>query len=262
MDDDLHLSEISAINSRMLKITSLILLFAIGAPSMADNCGKGRHWVRAYHRRAYYRANGNFVSATNVTAHCQSNSKSYDFWKDKFKTGTPEGWRHHGEVPKAWTEEEKERVFEAFDEIPDELKMKSMTGIYRFKRSDVGDNPSTWEEGGVIAIYDTAFEKQRLARVLAHELAHEYYDRTVGIQDTYESLAGVATFPDPLGRPVYKLRPGGFVEKDGETSFNEDFANNVEYLLFEPNVLQSVTPSVYTWMRNFFGSKFIIRRSK
>ena len=46
-------------------------ILAIEAKAAA--CSEGQHWVRAYHRRAYYRADGTFVAATQVTAHCQGN---------------------------------------------------------------------------------------------------------------------------------------------------------------------------------------------
>lgn len=252
------------IHSSVSKLNQFLIAVLLWCTfSEAQSCPKGEHWVSAHHRRSYYRADGTFVSATNVRAHCQSNWKSYDWWKDKFKTGLPGRWPYPKEKSKPWTEEEKERMFEALDEVPDQLKLKTINGLYRFAHSQSGDNPSTWVEGGMIGFYDSAFENHRLARVLSHELAHEYYDQMGAGQEQYEEVAGEKVTKSGSSGPSSKqIRTEGFVEEDGNRGFEEDFANNLEYFLFEPKVLQSVTPSVYNWMREHFGSKFSVQRPK
>ena len=50
--------------------------------------------------------------------------------------------------------------------------------------------------------------------------------------------------------------PDGFVEKDGTESPEEDFANNVEYFLFDRKTLIKKTPTAEDWIHRKFGDKF------
>lgn len=54
----------------------------------------------------------------------------------------------------------------------------------------------------------------------------------------------------------YKERQGGFVAEDGHQGPREDFANNLEYYLFEPKVLEEKTLKAFDWMKKHFGDKF------
>lgn len=76
---------------------AFILLFASTAVH-AETCPTKSHWVKAFHRKAYYRADGTFVSETDVAAHCQKNSTAYDFWREKLKSGLPPGWPNKSEA--------------------------------------------------------------------------------------------------------------------------------------------------------------------
>ena len=42
-----------------------------------------------------------------------------------------------------------------------------------------------------------------------------------------------------------------FVASDSEDSPSEDFANNIEYYLYEGKTLKAKNPKIYTWVENF-----------
>jgi len=135
----------------------------------------------------------------------------------------------------------------------------SIKGIYRFEKSDEFPNQGTWGSH-VIALYDTAFdENSNLARILAHELSHQVYkDFPDKIQDQYRDATDWSRLK--VGDKFYDAaRWFGFVDDDGKISPTEDFANNVEYFLFEPAKLNAVTPGAYRWIEKHFGDRFKIR---
>jgi len=222
-------------------------------------CPSDAHWVRAYFRNAYIRVDGTKVSASNVAAHCAKNRKSHDFGFPLFKNTLPTRWPWVGEKIKSWTVEEIERVLEALDSLPKALRLKSIKGIYRFGRSKDYPNPAT-SRAGEIVLYDTALDESRnLARILSHEFAHEIY-RNFSTKEKYDSDLAANWFEssDDKGRTIRVARGDGFVELDGRQSSDEDFSNNVEYFLFEPEKLKTATPNVYTWIGKYFGDTFVI----
>jgi len=242
---------------RYISLLLACILFGLLSYGQANQCGDGAHWVRAHHRRAYYRGDGTFVKATEVSAHCQNNQQSYGMWREKLKDGFPKRWPHHSEKSTKWTEEEIERVLEALDGIPKELLSGTINAIYRLKKSDQFPNPATWGSG-VIALYDTAFNENRnLARVLAHEFSHEKYDDFSDQErQDYRRETGWKRYKLPDGREVDVPRLFGYVEEDGKLFPSEDFANNVEYFLFDPGKLKEETPKAYNWIQKHFGDKF------
>lgn len=173
------------------------------------------------------------------------------------RSGGPRGWPHSNEEPIGWKVDESEDVLEALGRIPPELWGKGIRGIYRMRRSKDHPNPASSNDGNIV-LYDPAFEKHPgLARVLTHELAHEKYralsreeKRSYWMATNWMNESG-----DPDLPPIVS-RGSGFVEPDGKSSPYEDFANNVEYFLFEPEKLKAVTPHAYTWIKNHFGDNF------
>lgn len=100
-----------------------------------------------------------------------------------------------------------------------------------------------------------------LARVLAHELAHALYQN--GYEDLkvgYRKATGwVLTLE---GRTVYQTRrKSGYVAADGATSAKEDFANNVEYFLFDRKALKTATESADGWLQSTFGDRLKLKGS-
>src|SRR3954465_1379462 len=102
----------------MIIIFTFVFLSFVQASPV--KCPPDSYVVRAHHRQAYYKSDGTFVRDSNVQTHCRQKSKTYEFWIGKLKDGFPPGWPHKTEAPSKWTEEEKARVLEALDELPEE----------------------------------------------------------------------------------------------------------------------------------------------
>jgi hypothetical protein len=242
-----------------------LIIFFSSASLLAQTCQSGQHWVRAHHRRAYYKADGTFVSATEVTAHCQGNPNGYSFWASHLTDGRPSRWKYAKEKTVSWTPEEKERVLEAMGDLPEALWGNSINNIYRMKDSlsSVG-NPATWAQGRIV-LYDSVFDQaHNLAEVLGHELAHEAYEKLgYSGQKAYRDETGWYTpDPDESNDSDWRNDRSKFVEPDGRDSPSEDFANNIQYFLFHPMKLRLFTPGAYEWISHHFGDKFNIRGRK
>jgi hypothetical protein len=50
------------------------------------------------------------------------------------------------------------------------------------------------------------------------------------------------------------------VEVDGKTSPEEDFANNVEFFLFEPDTLKTKSPNLFAWLQKTLGLKLRLEK--
>jgi hypothetical protein len=229
---------------------------------------EGKHWVRAYHRRAYYKADGTFVSATEVTAHCQGNPSGFDFWKNKIRDSIPTYWPNKGEKVASWSEEEKERVFEALSEVPSGLWGSYIAGIYRLSRSKDYPNSGSSLRTGDIALYDSAFNSKQdpsLARVLTHELAHEEYQHFSREDlEAYQMATNWVPSFDKSNTFVWSNRRGKdeYVRPDAMIGPEEDFAVNIDSYLFQPRKLKTTVPNAYAWIKNHFGDRFVVRSKK
>jgi hypothetical protein len=235
-------------------ILQLAFIFLIPI-AYGDVCPDGKYFRHAHSRSAYHRADGTFVHATHVSQSCVSKGPGYDFWFPKLKSGIPPNWPHKEGFAK-WTDDERERVLEALDELPPDLRSEYLKGIFRLSKSKDFPNPAS-HGGHMIILYDTAFGTDRtLARILAHELGHENYNNlTYEAQHDYRMTTGWTL--EEANRKIYwKERPGDFVKDNGRREPEEDYANNLEYFLFDPDVLNKKTPSAFKWMKKHFGDKF------
>lgn len=202
----------------------LIILFSVSPFALAATesraCKQGEHWVRAHHRRAYTRADGAVVAASEISAHCRKNSVGFEYWNPKKKADVPPGWQHPEEKPKAWTEEEWEKVLEALSELPEILWSQTIEGVHRLRKSRYPDNPAAGEPKK-IAIYDAGFEpKQNLAQILAHELAHELY-RNISEADRESYQHATHWFERKVGDRILVVRGRSekqFIKDDGVDS--------------------------------------------
>lgn len=241
-------------------LSPTVALCAETAPKV---CAANEHWVTAHFRRAYLKSDGTRVASANVSAHCQENPPSYAAWKEKLKSGMPPGWLTPNENPKPWTEDEKERVFEAIASLPVSLREIGLKGIYRMKEStEHSPNPGKGQSR-TIALYDPAFDgKTNLSRILAHELAHEIFRQfSDDDREGYRLAGDWLKIPDrKAGKPqlVPNRDSASFVEEDGSESLDEDFSNNIEYFLFSRDRLKAKTRKVHDWIQNRFGDKFKI----
>ncbi len=241
-------------------VLAVVVFYSFNSFSAESSlCPLGLYRVKAHHRKAYYRADGTFVKATEVQTYCKKLSASYKFWASKLKNGRPLNWSLKKEVSMLWSEEERERTLEALKELPEFLWSQSTKGIYRFAKSRDEPNPGAQIKQN-IALYDSAFdEKYRLARVLAHELAHiKYDDESEANMANYSRATG--WIPELHGRTIiWSGRKSGYVDKDGENAPNEDFANNIEYYLFDQKTLKETTPTAYEWIKTNYGDKLKLR---
>lgn len=253
---------------------AVVLVFAgalASPPALADLrtknspvCPVGQHWVKPHSKRAYIRADGAVVRASFVSGHCRENFKGYSFWKSKLISSRPSNWPKKLEKERAWTAEEEERVLEALGDLPEILWSAAVRGIYRMKESEISGNPASTRPGSMdIVLYDSAFaESASLARILSHELAHVLFGRlSLSDREEYLLVARWFSFAERGKKPKFIRRANGFTEEDGKDSPEEDFANNVETFLFEPQRLANIVPTIHHWLTRRFGDKFLIRRT-
>jgi len=219
--------------------------------------------VKSHFRRGYLRSDGTPVKATNVKSSCKEASAVYKFWSSKIKNGSPSDWPNKNEKQATWTAEEEERILEALENLPEELWSDVIKGLYRLKKSKDFPNPAS-NGNGHIVLYDSAFESKRnLARILTHELAHISYQNLSKEDAPDYRRATNWGFEASTGRVYYwKGRESGYVAEDGKISPEEDYANNIEYYLFEPEKLIEETPSAYNWIKKHFGGKFKLKGGK
>ncbi len=186
-------------------------------------------------------------------AKCEAASK---FWQSTLKEGSPKNWEQKGERARSWRKGEVDLTLAAISKIPQALWSKSLEGIYRKEKSvDYPNAASTLADS--IVLYDTAFGSTKLERIIAHEFAHQYWvELSKRSQKNYMMVTGW-TVPGE-GRVGMRAigRKSGYVEEDGVISPGEDFANNVEYYLSEPDKLKKVTPGAFEWIQQRFGRDF------
>lgn len=246
----------------LILLLSLFPHAAFSKETISSDCPPGKHYIRAHFRRGYLRSDGRTViPPSNIKAHCRTNPEGYIFWQPKLSNKNPPDWPHKKEVFKNWTSEEIERVIDALSEIPSSLWSKNIKNIFRSFKSKDFPNPASSSDGTII-LYDTAFsEAHNLTRILAHELAHQkYLDLSENDRQSY--WYPMNWLPIDRKKGLFVSRKDGFIQDDGRESPEEDFANNVDSFLFEPDNLKRTTPYAYDWIKKYFGDKFILRRGK
>lgn len=247
----------------MKNIFFIIYLFSC-SPALAIECDSKQYAVKAHHRKAYIRADGTSVSESSVKAHCKDRSISSIYFQERIKDERPLNWPHKNEQTSSWSEEEKVRTIEALEDLPKILRADALKGLYRMKRSKDFPNPASFANGTIV-LYDSAFEAQRnLSRIIAHELAHQLFMSSTKEQKRdYRLATGWKLEPGPdLIHVYWESRAEGYVEDDGRTSVEEDYANNLEYFIFAPDKLKVTTPMAYEWLKKEYGHKLELKREK
>ncbi len=243
-----------------MKIVLLFILlnFALIKKSHAQKitCGVGEYLVTGHFRKAYIKSDGTAVKATNVVTHCKKLTSGYDFNKI-IKDGLPTEWPHKSEKSQKWTSEEINRLIEAIEGLPDYLKSIYINGIYRLQKSKDVSNPATNSDKAEIVLYDEAFSKNKnLSRIVAHELAHQLYGKMSAREQLGYSLAVGSTFNYGENGKIYlERRKSDYIEADGTSSSEEDFANNLEHFIYNSDKLKTVTPNAYNWFNKKYGTK-------
>ncbi len=138
-------------------------------------------------------------------------------------------------------------------------------GIYRLKEStQASANPCANFENQ-IALYDSAFtSKQNVARVLGHEFSHILFRKLekseqIDFAKTAEWEGNAWNGPRDTDLTLNRT---GLVEEDSQLSPEEDFANNIEYFLFDPKALWEKSPKVSDWISKKFDDKLRLRSVK
>ena len=244
----------------------LIIFFSLfSSPSYGRSlpekliCQSGSTWVRPYFRGSYTRSDGTKVESSNVTGHCRKLTATSETWSARLLNSKPIEWPIVGESFKSWSLSEKERILEALEEMPQEFLNSKINSVHRAGKSKDFPNPATSADG-IIVLYDNAFDsKNNLARILAHEFSHQIY-RELSPKNKKEYGYGTNWIPlDPLGLK-FLSRKDGFVQDDGRESPEEDFANNLEFFLFDPKDLEKLTPQASRWIKEHYHDNLKLRR--
>lgn len=151
---------------------------------------------------------------------------------------------------------DRKSTFEALLNLPQKLIVKSSFEIHRMGTSTYKNNPASTLDHD-ISLYDLAFRPPPpLDRILAHELAHLYWNgMSSEDQQSYRTAANWIS-RDGSGNFLPGRTAKDYVEPDGMNSPSEDFANNLEYMLFDHNKLKRLTPSLFNWLHSFLGDNF------
>ncbi len=239
----------------MLRLFVIYILFTLNV--QAAQCPAGQYWVTAHHRKAYIKSDGTPVRATFVKAHCRSKSKEHEYLEPRLKDGLPPRWPRK-EKGKTWTEEDRERLKEALEAIPQELRAKNIKGIYRGIRAADHPNPANHYSEKIV-LYDEAFsERYNLSRVIAHELAHQVYGE-LSREDKLSYQKKMGWIVNENGEEVLVDEGRSIVADDSNDSTTEDFANNVEFRLFQSEHLKKAAPEAFEWLEKRFNKKLQLR---
>jgi len=240
-----------------------LLLFGLNAFSTEKGCLAGQYQVKAHRRNGYVKSDGTLVRSTIVKSHCKSFTRASEYLEVRFKNGFPPDWPHKKELPGSWSEEEKERIRDAIEQVPEVLFASEIAGIYRLIKSKDFPNPAS-SSNSVIVLYDSAFGNSRnLAEIITHELSHQnYLDLKEKERQDYRRATGWQ-LEMGLDRKFYwGGRKQGYIEDDGAISPEEDYANNLGHFLYNPDRLKKVTPEAYLWIKNRFGESFKLKERK
>lgn len=240
------------------RIVMLMTCVTTATEAATTQCAPDEHWVKAHHRRAYVKGNGTVVKEADVTAHCRKNPSSYLNWLPRLKMGIPRFWGSKTDQVSEWTIEERERLFEALNEIPDFLK-QDFDAIHRMKNLANSDNPAS-VKGTTVVIYDAAFSSNHnLTHILAHEMAHRYFEGLLETErESFRRAAGwIGTSNPRPGRPA-----GQFLRPNGMLSPDEDFADDIATYFLRPLELKAKAPKIFGWMEKHLGPKLKRRNSK
>lgn len=246
-----------------MQIFLFLFVLLCGFASQATKCPAGHYLVRGHIRSGYIRSDGTAVRPTTVTAYCKQLTYAYEYAQKRFKKGIPKDWPHRSEKSRSWTEQEKQQVVDALEALPDFLLSDRIESLYRLRKSKDFPNPAS-NADGIIVIYDTAFTNAiGIERILAHELMHQTYkDLTEKERQDYRRATGWHLEIEPNGKFYWVGRKNGYIADDGKTSHEEDYANNLEYFLYDPDKLKKATPSAYEWIKKKYGNRLKLKGKK
>lgn len=198
---------------------------------------------------------GSYMCPMQCEEFCNTKCKADPYWKKKIKEGRPSVWDFKSEVTTAWTDEEKSKLAESLSQSPESFRSLPLDGIYRMKKSVQIVNPGTTYDNS-IAVYDPAFNNPifSIDHVIYHELAHILYSNmTKSEQKNYADTLGWTK------RDLTDQRHGEFIDSAAKDSPEEDFANNIEAYLLDPNSLKNKVPDAYGWISKKYSKKLKLK---
>lgn len=153
---------------------------------------------------------------------------------------------------------ENELVIKALSRLPKNFNPSSLKGIVKGTKpidfTSLTTEATSTDE--FVVLYPRAFnDPSILDRIIAHEVVH------VLMQKEWKAL--FIAYKQDVGwntKKGYEDREGGFVEADGKMSADEDFANNIEYYLFEPSKLKNKSPNIQKWIQKKMGNKLKLEK--
>ena len=177
---------------------------------------------------------------------CKVKCELDSFWKNKVKEGRPKNWEIDSEKSSAWTAEEKEQIKELLARMPSDLNKLPLEGIYRMKKSvDIVNPATTSYDGKAIVLYNNTFghPSWSIQEVLLHEIGHSIYaGYSAADQQQYEKTLGWKK--DNQGS---YSKVGSFVSVRAHDDPIEDFAENLRFLLLNPEKLKSHNSQAFDW---------------
>ena len=233
-----------------MNLSVFVFLFfsqKIFANALSPHCGEGQYLVREHYRSGYVRGDGVSISPTKVSAHCRN-----------YATPTPPEihfLKKESQNSRPWPVGEKKRIQEALNKLPQVLTHIGKVTFYRGKKDRVRDNPASVNiEKKEITIYDSIY-KNNFERVIAHELAHILY-RYLSDKEK-QVYSNVAEWKEVgmEGKKVLVNTRKTIVQLDSGVSPDEDFANNLEYYLFDKKILERKNPKIYQWIKGYMEEK-------
>ena len=235
-----------------MKWLPLILYFFIISSAFALECPEGKYYVNEHFRTDYYRTDGTYVSKADVSEYCK-NYRNDGPLKIKFWEKIPKGWPFKNEIFKKCTPLEQKNIKNISYSLPKILTYVGKIKILCAKKSDAEDNPATSSpEGKIIVFYDSAF-KMDIKRVLAHELAHFLYN---SLSDNEKKLYWkTAKWNSKNSKKIPQTDRVIFSAPDGRFNPEEDFANNVEQFLIEPQKMKNDFFEISKYLELLLGTK-------
>ncbi len=224
----------------------ILLLISFPTAQAAIVCPDGQFPVIAHPRNAYSKQDGTQVKATNVKEQCRPYRK-LTTPIPKFLSSKPAHWPIPNEKFKSWTKEEETGIRQILGRLPNAL---THIGEIKFHRSgEKSPNPAlSNSENKIITIYDSISTHDK-SRVIAHELAHFYWDSMSDLEkEKYNEAAQWIKSKD--GKSISLTRKGVPIQ-DSYLGPHEDFSNNVELFLYQKESL-SKNPELIKLLENLF----------
>ena len=200
----------------------------------AQDCPPNFYKVSSHQRNAYVKSDGTKVSASVVEEHCLPN-RVLESPRPVFKTHRPSGWPEAHEKFKPWTPEEKLSLSRALAVLPKKLSHFGELNLYRSALAS--ENPAVSNSANRIIVFYDSFEKHDLKQVLAHELAHFYWDSLP--KYIKQEFLDAADWKLNSDRQSISLKRETIFHPDSYLGPHEDFANTVELFVSDPKRLST-----------------------